>query len=289
MSDATHRLHAIQAPRPCRAPLSPVAGAFIESALGLILAFQIYLCFKFFWSADGLHTLSGVPLYGDFKVFWIEARHALDGRIQYDQTALHHEIAKLFSLRFAFLSYLYPPDYALAPFALLSFQAAGLVWGALGASAYVAGMRSLFGPLPWLPLIAFTGVSQTLLTGQNSLFTTGLFATSLAYADRAPAIAGLAAAVLATKPQLGLLVPVLLIATRHWKALIAAAIAKSAMIAASVQVFGISAWSAFLSLRNEAMAINAGHYRQSVYNIVSNLHGPAWQGQAGQGTARATT
>ncbi len=59
----------------------------------------------------------------------------------------------------------------------------------------------------------------TMISGQNAFLTVGLFYGGLGLLTRSPAVAGILLGVLSYKPQLWILVPVALVAGRHWKAL----------------------------------------------------------------------
>ena len=81
--------------------------------------------------------------------------------------------------------------------------------------------------------------------GQNGFLTAALLGGGFALLDRRPLMAGGLFALLAYKPQFALVLPVALIAGRHWRALGAAVAGLVLMTAASIAAFGLSSWRAF--------------------------------------------
>jgi len=63
--------------------------------------------------------------------------------------------------------------------------------------------------------------------------------------EKRPALAGLFIGLLCYKPQLGLLLPLVLIAGRHWRAFLSAAVTTIAFCAVATLVFGVENWVAF--------------------------------------------
>ncbi len=98
---------------------------------------------------------------------------------------------------------------------------------------------------------------------------------------RRPLLAGALLGIATFKPQLWLMVPVALIAGRHWKALLAAAASAAAMAAVSVALFGLEPWRAWLALMVEPNALYdawqaiARINGQSVYTYARLLGAPA--------------
>jgi hypothetical protein len=89
-------------------------------------------------------------------------------------------------------------------------------------------------------------VADNALTGQNGSLTATLLLGGLFLADRRPILAGAILGALVIKPQLGMLVPLCLIASRNWRALLAMATSAGLLIAASAFLFGLDAWIGFL-------------------------------------------
>lgn len=96
-------------------------------------------------------------------------------------------------------------------------------------------------------LLAFPAIFWTLGLGQNSFLTAALFGAGLLCIDRRPILAGLLFGALCYKPHFGVLVPVALIAGKHWRALAAAIVSVAALCALSLILFGWGTWHDFLA------------------------------------------
>jgi hypothetical protein len=138
----------------------------------------------------------------------------------------------------------------------------------------------------WIAL-AFPGTALNALAGQNGFLTTALFGAGLLLLRRKPLRAGVMFGLLTFKPQLGLLVPLVLIATRRWRAIAAAAFTTVAFAAISLMLFGVQTWAAFLhSLPESSRQLNNAQMGwgkiQSVYGGLRLLgfgSGPAYSVQ----------
>jgi Glycosyltransferase family 87 len=159
--------------------------------------------------------------------------------------------------------FFYPPTYlvicaalAAIPFYLAAFG----VWIVATGAAFVASLRAIL--KDWALVIAFLSFPAAVATagiGQNAFLTAGLFGAGTYFIDRRPVLAGALFGALAYKPHLALMVPVALIAGRHWRALAAMAVAAGAMIAVSVLWFGADTWLAFFQeARSAAQSFTSG-------------------------------
>jgi alpha-1,2-mannosyltransferase len=146
----------------------------------------------------------------------------------------------------------YPPVFLLlcAGLARLPYLEAFLVFEAASLALYLIVIRRILQETGWaalLPLLAFPAVFWTLGLGQNSFLTAALFGAGLLCIDRRPILAGLLFGALCYKPHFGMLVPVALIAGRHWRAVAAAVVSVAALCALSLILFGWVTWHDFLA------------------------------------------
>jgi hypothetical protein len=95
--------------------------------------------------------------------------------------------------------------------------------------------------------LAFPAVFWTLGLGQNSFLTAALFGAGALWIDRRPILAGFLLGALCYKPHFALLVPVALLAGRHWRALGAAFGSAAALCGLSLIVFGWETWQDFVA------------------------------------------
>lgn len=86
------------------------------------------------------------------------------------------------------------------------------------------------------------------LAGQNGFFSAALLIGGLYLLDRRPLLAGLLFSLMTLKPQLGVLVPVMLVASGRWRVLAAATAGAALLFLATGWCFGFSIWSDYLRL-----------------------------------------
>jgi hypothetical protein len=93
---------------------------------------------------------------------------------------------------------------------------------------------------------AFPAVFVNFTHGQNGFLTAALIGGAMVLLDRRPIVAGVLIGLLAYKPQFGILIPLILIATGRWRTFAAAAATVATLIAASTAIFGVDVWPAFV-------------------------------------------
>ena len=192
------------------------------------------------------HAASALAQAGQAVAVWNRDLHAAA------QTALQGQPGRYFA-------FFYPPMYLLIclPLALLPALAGFFAWGAATGAACWVALRGWGGfNRPILALLAALSPAAVLnlLHGQNGFLTTALLAAAGLWMDRRPGWAGFALASLAFKPQLGLLVLPVLIATRRWAVLGWAVLWGGVWVAATLAAFGAGAWWAFFARLPDAGA-----------------------------------
>ncbi|HUD50298.1 glycosyltransferase family 87 protein, partial [Parvibaculum sp.] len=143
----------------------------------------------------------------------------------------------------------YPPTFQLlaAPLALLPYLLSYLVFTGVTLTAYaLTTARLLKQKEAVLLLLAFPGAFICAFHGQNSFLSAALFAGAVLAMERRPALAGVLLGLLAFKPQLGLLIPVALIASRQWRVFFVAGATAAGFALLSTLVLGTDLWLAFL-------------------------------------------
>ena len=125
----------------------------------------------------------------------------------------------------------------------------------------------------WLLLaLAFPAVFVNLGHGHNGFLTAALFGFALVQLDRWPVTAGILFALIAYKPQFGLLIPLVLAATGRWRGFAAAAVTVAALVAVTTFWFGVETWRAFFTFAEYTRAIvletgeTGWHKIQSVFS-----------------------
>ena len=120
-----------------------------------------------------------------------------------------------------------------------------IAWSLSTMAFYLGAARRLFPRSGWLAA-AFPAVFANASIGQNAFVTTGIFLTGLALLECSPLAAGAVLGCLVIKPQLGLLLPVALIAGRQWRAIVGAAISSTGIMLLGLLLFGTATTMAWI-------------------------------------------
>ncbi|RQR37281.1 glycosyltransferase family 87 protein [Burkholderia sp. Bp9142] len=216
----------------------------------------------------------------DFSVFWTASHLVLQGHAAaiYDPVFFSHaEVARFGAyIGHQSLPWLYPPTMLLfiAPVALVPFLPAYFLFfaGSLLCYAYavlrLSGLRAHL-PVPRaaaLVVLAFSGVFASVLYGQNSILTAGIAALALHFLGRRPVVAGVLIGLLAVKPQMAMVFPFVLVATRSWRTFASAAVTTMLFTAAGIALTGTSSLTGLA----QAMSIVRGmHFTLPAYWFVS--------------------
>ena len=141
------------------------------------------------------------------------------------------------------LAFFYHPGMMLLvwPLAHLPYVFGYVCWISLGLILYVA---AVCGRDPYAALVAVVAPSTvwTVLCGQSSMLVAALLVGGLKTAPRAPVLGGILLGLATYKPQLGLLVPIALLASRQWRTVASAVLTACVVVLASSLCFGWSVW-----------------------------------------------
>ncbi len=103
-------------------------------------------------------------------------------------------------------------------------------------------------PTLWLLLaLAFPAVFVNLGHGHNGFLTAALIGAALVQLDRRTIVAGILFGLLAYKPQFGLMIPLVLVATGRWRSVAAAGATVVVLVAVTTLCFGVETWRAFFT------------------------------------------
>lgn len=226
-----------------------------------IRALAILGAFFFFVAAGGyLYTMSWsaeIPRDGttlvvgrDFLNFWMYGRAAptADPSRFYDLAEYHRALEALLGPNYPGQNWSYPPSifFVAAPFGQLGYLPALLVWTLLGGALFFAVARNYVADNRLLTALMLSPAAVLcIISGQSSLITAAMLVTIFAWLDRRPMAAGILIGVLTLKPQLGILFPVMLIASGRWRVFASAAITTLFLVAATALVFGPQVWIDF--------------------------------------------
>lgn len=187
----------------------------------------------------------------DFASFWAAGRLALSGSAAdaYD-VDVHRAIEMTVAHMGGLMPFPYPPPF-LFPVMLIAFRpfwAAYLLWMAIGSGIYLAATRPLMAPRF---AFAHPACLVNAIIGQNGFLTAGLFILGVTLVSSQPIAAGAVLGLLVVKPQLGVLLPVALIAAREWRAFAAAAVSSLALLGLAAIAFGPDSYRSFLAITGQ--------------------------------------
>jgi hypothetical protein len=194
--------------------------------------------------------------FGDSFALWSWARFVVD----HDATAIYEPIG-LHAAQLALgmdpaISYPfgYPPSFLIVlwPIGLLPYGAAcaTLIVASLLLYLWATVGRDWRSPVVVAALVAPT-TTLAIVAGQTGFLSAALLAGGLRLCGSCPLAAGLLFGLLTYKPQLGLLVPVALVAARLWRTLVAACATAAALALLTSALFGWGVWAAWLAVLPE--------------------------------------
>lgn len=253
-------------------------------AIILLLAYAGALGFLVF-TATGNLDFMGRPLGTDFADVWTAGKLAISGHpaLAYDPPAHYATQQAAFGRAAPYYGWHYPPFFLLAASALarLPYAAAVLAWQAATLPLYLLAMRAAAPRRETLLMaLAFPGVYLNLTHGQNGFLSAALITGGLLLLDRRPLVAGMLFGLVAYKPQFGVYLPLLLLATGRWRAFAAAAATVLGLAGAATLAFGPQIWPAFIGnmafTRHEVLEQGGTgfHKIQSVFAAVRLWGGP---------------
>ncbi len=144
----------------------------------------------------------------------------------------------------------YPPHFLFftMPLGLLSYFPAMAIFMILTVTLFLFGARLFIGKLSFAACVMLSPfIVFNLIAGQNGFLTGGLMLLGLGWRKSRPILAGIAFGMLTIKPQLGILLPFLLLAERRYSVIVAALVTTSIMVTASIAAFGFESWQGYIS------------------------------------------
>ena len=211
-----------------------------------------YLIASILWIAlaNGLVDRNNKPLGTDFSNVYAAGMLASNGKpdVAYDWPSEHAVEKAIFGRDVGFYGWLYPPQFLLvaAILALVPYGWALALWMATTLSAYIAIIRVILPqPTAVLVALAYPAVFVNLLHGQNGFINAALLGGALLLLDRRPITSGVLIGLLAYKPQFGVLIPLMLLATARWTVVAAASATVLAACTVTLSMFGTKVWVAF--------------------------------------------
>jgi hypothetical protein len=222
--------------------LAPETVDKLVAVFGAVFAVYAALALQF--------TLQGRQAYqfGDFYALWTSAvvTHQGDAAVNFDADALHLRQVAMGMNPHGYNPFPYPPTLLLllGPLGALPLATAFYVFMVPQFLAYLVAMGAgRWREWPWTLAAAVAPASAiTLISGQTGFLSGALMVGGLRLLPTRPAMAGVLFGLLAYKPQLGVLIPVALVAMGAWRAIAAACATALAGVLASGLVYGFELW-----------------------------------------------
>ena len=185
----------------------------------------------------------------DFLGFWAYPRFTPLTAI-YNPDAMMHFQQSLYRGYHSFFPFTYPPDALLFIkwLGTLPYNAARAIWLLAGLACFaVAGWALLRGPVAVLALLASPAALLCIVLGQSSFFIGALLLGGLAALPRRPVLAGVLFGLLTLKPQMGVLLPVLLLAQGRWNAIAGAILTTGLLVLLTCLALPPDLWRLWLT------------------------------------------
>jgi alpha-1,2-mannosyltransferase len=245
-------------------------------------------------TSDGLNDYQNRPLGTDFSNIYAGGTYVLDGRpgAAFDPPQQHAREQVIFGKDTPFYGWCYPPFllFVAAALALMPYAFALLVWQVSTLVLYLGAVWRILRSVPagaggapdvitrdklWLLVaLAFPAVFVNIGHGHNGFLTAALLGTALVALDRRPLLAGVLFGLLSYKPQFGVMIPLVLMATGRWRTFGSAAATVLALALVTTLAFGADVWRAFIDsfpFTREVVLEQGGtgwHKIQSVFSWV---------------------
>lgn len=234
------------------------------------------------WTLPFPRDKTGLVVGRDFLNLWMYGRAVTDADPQrfYDIAVYNTELSRLLGAGYPGQNWPNPPTALLpmTPFGILGFFPALSAWFVVSIVALALTVRRTFADVRVLAVLMVSPAALLcLISGQSSFLTTAALIGAFFCWDRRPVLAGVLIGLLTVKPQLGILIPFALIASRRWAVFVSAAATALALVALSTALFGPEIWIAYITkalpLQREVLADPAGIAMPFHATIFMNLRG----------------
>lgn len=219
----------------------------------------VALCFLLVYFVASMHVLRAITpehpaRFGDFFSLWsygkfIAAHPAIE---LYDWGLLHSAQVALGMTPTEDAPFPYPPPFIVA-FRLLTILPFGWSYVAFATASLLLFARVVAKTIaakPWSVIAVLFGPISIIAfaSGQTGFLAAALLTAGLRLSRSNPVLSGIALGLLSYKPQLGLLVPVGLVAVGAWRAIGATVVTITCLGAAATWRFGWQVWTAWLAI-----------------------------------------
>jgi hypothetical protein len=249
-------------------------------AAGVVLALALSLAWDM-WHGKSVFDLNGNPICLDFCTIWVSGSFAGSHNpvLVYDYSIFSVAQSILVSLpvaNFPPYHYWYPPTFLFFayPLGLMSYFAAFAVWSVVTFLLYVATVYAIIpGSTTLIAAATPFVVAENMMLGNNGFLTATFIGLSLVFLERRPWLSGVFIGLMTYKPQFGVVFPLVLVASRSWRAFGSASITSVILGLAATIAFVNQGWVLFIDTlrdRNSSLSLDPGLELtlQSVYGML---------------------
>ncbi len=253
-------------------------------ALGLVLTYACGLAALYGGTHGWIVDATGLPRTNEFTGVRAAGDLALQGRAADAYDWSRHEAAMAAiagRTGMAYFPFPYPPIFLLlmAALATLPYLLSAAVWiGATGALYAWTVVRLTRVRMAALWSLAMPAAAINTFIAHTGFATAALVGLALEAIPKRPILAGVFIGLLSAKPQLGVLIPVALIAGGFWRVMVSATATVVGLVLLSLLCFGIDPWLACVGqMATVQDAIRFGHPRigDTNYTVLVSAYGAA--------------
>jgi alpha-1,2-mannosyltransferase len=168
----------------------------------------------------------------------------------------------------------YPPHIVLFawPFGFLPYLPAYVAWCVIGIALYLFVARRAIPRERLMFLAVAPSIAVCVFFGQNGFYTAALLIGGVLCLDRRPVLAGILFGLLTIKPQLGPLLPVMLLLERRWVTIASAIVTTAVLVVATAMLFGWSVWTEYLEKIVPQQAWLTEHGGDLLFALVGSVY-----------------
>lgn len=212
----------------------------------------------------------------DFINTWMGGRSVFFGGPApwFDAHVYNATVRQLMDVPYPEVFWSYPPHIVLFawPFAFLPYLPAYVTWCAIGIALYLFTATRAVPRERLLFLAVAPSAAVCVFFGQNGFFTAALLIGGMLCLDRRPVLAGVLFGLLTIKPQMGLLLPVVLVLERRWLTIASALLTATVLVVATAMLFGWSVWIEYLQKVLPQQAWLTEHGGDLLFALVGSVY-----------------
>lgn len=253
-------------------------GPLLALTLCVALLFAALLAI---WAWGAVPPLDEIWTNRDFANYWLAARLTLDGQAMdlfSGQDIYFRHMQQAYGADYPWHAWSYPPHYLLLilPFGALPFVPAGLCFLLVTLMLYLHAITVQTDRADWqttMLLVPF--LFCNVLAAQNGFLTAALVLYGIGLRERRPVLAGITIGLLTVKPQLGFLLPLLLLFERRWLVLAAATLTTAVTVIMSIALFGLDSWVGYISNNLPYQALVMRELEGIFTHMIPSVYGSA--------------